>query len=49
MRARPHPTNEPTTTTAAPSRRAQTIIFIYAPPLARNAFPATPARFMGRF
>ncbi|WIJ21247.1 hypothetical protein QOK75_03800 [Citrobacter freundii] len=21
----------------------------YAPPLARNAFPATPARFMGRF
>jgi hypothetical protein len=23
--------------------------YYYAPPLARNAFPATPARFMGRF
>ncbi|EPT9030689.1 hypothetical protein ACVTKC_005241 [Citrobacter freundii] len=23
--------------------------YYYSPPLARNAFPATPARFMGRF
>ncbi|MFH2941862.1 hypothetical protein ABK883_06125 [Enterobacter roggenkampii] len=29
--------------------RSDDIFYYYAPPLARNAFPATPARFMGRF
>ncbi|EBA7582824.1 hypothetical protein BIB77_001366 [Salmonella enterica subsp. enterica serovar Colorado] len=29
--------------------RSDDNFYHYAPPLARNAFPATPARFMGRF
>ncbi|AVS12054.1 hypothetical protein K3I70_000303 [Salmonella enterica subsp. enterica serovar Senftenberg] len=29
--------------------RSDDNFYYYAPPLARNAFPATPARFMGRF
>ncbi|ENP5223664.1 hypothetical protein ACDS07_004881 [Salmonella enterica] len=33
------------TTTA----RSDDNFYYYAPPLARNAFPATPARFTGRF
>ncbi|WP_201746155.1 hypothetical protein [Citrobacter werkmanii] len=37
--------NHDSTTTA----RSDDNFYYYAPPLARNAFPATPARFMGRF
>ncbi|MBZ7634889.1 hypothetical protein FML11_16535 [Klebsiella oxytoca] len=29
--------------------RSDDNFYYYAPRLARNAFPATPARFMGRF
>ncbi|EGV7505276.1 hypothetical protein ES835_06900 [Salmonella enterica] len=34
---------------SAITRRSDDNFYHYAPPLARNAFPATPARFMGRF
>ncbi|WP_447933613.1 hypothetical protein [Shigella flexneri] len=37
--------NHDSTTTA----RSDDNFYYYVPPLARNAFPATPARFMGRF
>ncbi|EBJ9197871.1 hypothetical protein D1E21_07495 [Salmonella enterica] len=33
----------------AVTTRSDDNFYHYAPPLARNAFPATPARFMGRF
>ncbi|EAA3946129.1 hypothetical protein E2W16_03505 [Salmonella enterica] len=33
----------------AVTTRSDDNFYYYAPPLARNAFPATPARFMGRF
>ncbi|EBS2871129.1 hypothetical protein D6K46_02295 [Salmonella enterica subsp. enterica serovar Weltevreden] len=34
---------------SAITSRSDDNFYHYAPPLARNAFPATPARFMGRF
>ncbi|HBY4200507.1 TPA: hypothetical protein MIU04_21260 [Klebsiella pneumoniae] len=34
---------------SAITTRSDDNFYYYAPPLARNAFPATPARFMGRF
>ncbi|RLO94384.1 hypothetical protein CPT38_09270 [Klebsiella pneumoniae] len=34
---------------SAITTRSDDSFYYYAPPLARNAFPATPARFMGRF
>ncbi|NCH10089.1 hypothetical protein EHI98_09680 [Cronobacter sakazakii] len=34
---------------SAITTRSDDNFYCYAPPLARNAFPATPARFMGRF
>ncbi|EFD4920217.1 TPA: hypothetical protein MY461_002877 [Escherichia coli] len=34
---------------SAITTRSEDNFYYYAPPLARNAFPATPARFMCRF
>jgi len=34
---------------SAITTRSDDNFYYYAPPLARNAFPATPAGFMGRF
>ncbi|EGI5270938.1 hypothetical protein AIB06_001748 [Salmonella enterica subsp. enterica serovar Elokate] len=34
---------------SAITSRSDDNFYHYAPPLARNAFPATPARFMGQF
>ncbi|TGB94539.1 hypothetical protein CRG94_09125 [Escherichia sp. E3356] len=34
---------------SAITTRSDDNFYYYAPPLARNAFPATPARFIGRF
>ncbi|EGI5890280.1 hypothetical protein UP55_004113 [Salmonella enterica subsp. enterica serovar Stanley] len=34
---------------SAITTRSDDNFYYYAPPLARNAFPATPARFMGQF